>query len=44
MKQFLRKSLMHYDDSVLYTVENMIYDDDVSYSNIRSLLRNLITM
>lgn len=44
MKQFLSKSLIHFDDSVLYTIENMIYDDAVSYGNLRSLLRNLITM
>lgn len=43
MKQFLRKSLMHHDESVLYTIDNMLFEDDCSYSIVRSLLRNLIT-
>lgn len=26
---FLRKSLMHYDDSVLFTLDSLIFEDDV---------------
>lgn len=44
MKQFLRKSHMHHDESILYTVDNMLPEDDFSYSNVRSLLRNLLTV
>lgn len=43
MKQFLRKSHMHHDESVLYTIDNMLFEDDFSYNNVRSLLRNQIT-
>ena len=43
MKQFLRKSLMHHDESVLYTIDNMLFEDEVSYSIVRNLIRNLIT-
>ena len=43
MKQFLRKSHMHYDDSVLYTIDNMLFEDEVCYNTVRSLIRNLIT-
>ena len=44
MKQFLRKSHMHYDDSVLYTMDSMLPEDDFSYGIVRNLLRNLITV
>ena len=43
MKQFLRKSHMHYDDSVLYTMDSMLFEDEVCYNTVRSLIRNLIT-
>ena len=43
MKQFLRKSHMHYDESVLYTIDIMLFEDEVSYSIVRNLIRNLIT-
>ena len=43
MKQFLRKSHMHYDESVLYTIDNMLFEDEVCYNTVRSLIRNLIT-
>ena len=43
MKQFLRKSHMRYDASVLYTIDNMLAQDDFSYRNVQSLLRSLIT-
>ena len=43
MKQFLRKSHMRYDGSILYTIDNMLAQDDFPYLNVRSLLRNLIT-
>ena len=44
MKQFLRKSHMHYDESILYTLDSMLPEDDLSYENLRSLLRHLITV
>ena len=43
MKQFLRKSHMHHDESILYTMDSMLAEDDFSYPNVRNLLRNLIT-
>ena len=43
MKQFLRKSHMHHDESVLYTIDNMLFEDEVCYNTVRSLIRNLIT-
>lgn len=43
MKQFLSKSHIHHDESVLYTIDNMLFEDEVSYHNVRGLLRNLIT-
>ena len=43
MQQFLRKSHMHHDESILYTIDNMLFEDGFSYGNVRSLLRNLIT-
>ena len=43
MKQFLRKSHMRYDASVLYTIDNMLLQDEFSYRNVQSLLRSLIT-
>ena len=42
MKQFLRKSLMHHDESVLYTIDSILFEDEVSYGIVRNLLRNLI--
>lgn len=44
MKQFLRKSLMHYDESVLYTVDSMFAAGDFDYRNVRSLLRDLVAL
>ena len=35
---------MHYDDSVLFILDSLIFEDDVPYGNIRSLLRNLIIL
>lgn len=43
MKQFLRKSHMRYDESILYTMDDMLSAYDFPYPNVRSLLRNLIT-
>ena len=43
MKQFLRKSHIHYDESILYTMDNMLSEYSFSYLNVRNLLRNLIT-
>lgn len=43
LKQFLRKSHMHHDESILYTMDNMLSEDDFSNANVRNLLRNLIT-
>ena len=43
MKQFLRKSHIHYDESILYTMDNMLSEYGFSYLNVRNLLRNLIT-
>ena len=43
MKQFLRKSHMRYDESILYTVDSMLSQYDFPYRNVRALLRGLIT-
>ena len=43
MKQFLRKSHIHYDESILYTMDNMLSEYGFSYLNVSNLLRNLIT-
>ena len=43
MKQFLRKSHMRYDESVLYTMDNMLSEDPFPYLNVRTLVRSLIT-
>ena len=42
MKQYLRKSHMRYDDSILYTIDNMLSEYEFDYRNIKNLLRNLI--
>ncbi len=44
MKQFLRKSQLHYDESILYTMDSMFPEDGFSYPNLRNLLHNLITV
>ncbi|MGN0490447.1 alpha-E domain-containing protein [Ruminococcus sp.] len=44
MKQFLAKSLMRYDESVLYTMDNMLSEYEFDYMNVRNLLRNLFTV
>lgn len=41
MKQFLKKSKIHYDEAVLNTADNMILDSDFNYATVRSLLQNL---
>lgn len=43
MKQYLRKSHMRHDDSVLYTIDNMLLEYDFPYDNVRNLIRSLIT-
>lgn len=42
MKQFLTKSCMRYDESVIYTFETLINSSDFNYQTARSLMRNLI--
>ena len=42
MKNFLTKSKLRYDESILYTLDNMLSDDEFNYGNIKNLLRNLI--
>lgn len=42
MKQYLRKSHMRYDDSVLYTVDNMLEEDSIDCANVKNLLRSLL--
>ena len=42
MKQYLRKSHMRYDDSILYTIDNMLSEYEFDFRNIKNLLRNLI--
>lgn len=44
MKQFLAKSMMRYDESVLYTMDNMLSEYEFDYMNVRNLLRNLFTV
>lgn len=44
MKQFLSKSMMRYDESILYTMDNMICEYKFDYFNVRNLLRNLFTV
>ena len=43
MKQFLCKSHMRHNESILYTMDSMLTEDELSYTNLRNLLRNLIT-
>ena len=43
MKQFLAKSKLRYDESVINTVDSMISDSKLNHGNIKNLLRNLIT-
>ena len=43
MKQFLAKSKLRYDESVINTVDSMISDSKLNHRNIKNLLRNLIT-
>ncbi len=42
MKQFLAKSKMRYDESIIYTIDNMLSENELNYLNIKNLLRNLI--
>ncbi len=42
MKQFLAKSKLRYDESVINTVDNMMTDDPLNHPNLKKLLRNLI--
>ena len=42
MKQYLVKSRMRYDDSVLYTVDSMLDDGTIEFGNVKSLLRSLL--
>lgn len=44
MKQFLAKSLMRYDESVLYTMDNMLSQYEFDYMNVRNILRNLFVV
>ena len=42
MKGFLKKSGLRYDESILYTIDNMLSESEFSCGNIKNLLRNLI--
>ncbi len=42
MKGFLYKAKLRYDESILYTMDNMLSDGDFSYENVKNLLRKLI--
>lgn len=42
LKQFLSKSRMRYDDSVMYTFDSMLTENHLNYRTARSLFRNLI--
>ena len=42
MKQFLAKSKLRYDDSVINTVDSMISESELNQPNVKNLLRNLI--
>ena len=42
MKGFLAKAKLRYDESVLYTMDNMLSSSDFSYDNAKNLLRKLI--
>ncbi|MCD8025606.1 MAG: alpha-E domain-containing protein [Clostridiales bacterium] len=41
MKQFLEKSRMRYDESIINTFDAMINSSDFNYTNARNLMRNL---
>ena len=43
MKQFLAKSKLRYDESVINTVDSMLSDVPLNHRNLKKLLRNLIT-
>ena len=42
MKGFLSKAKLRYDESVIYTMDNMLSSPDFSYDNVKNLLRKLI--
>ncbi|MFR7820077.1 alpha-E domain-containing protein [Candidatus Pseudoruminococcus sp.] len=41
-KGFLSKAKLRYDESVIYTMDNMLSSPDFSYDNVKNLLRKLI--
>lgn len=43
MKQYLRKSHLHHDQSVLYTIDTMLQEEGFPYESVRSLIRSLVT-
>lgn len=43
MKQFLAKSKLRYDESIIYTIDSMLSENEINYLNLKNLLRNLIT-
>ena len=42
MKNFLQKSKLRYDESILYTLDNMLSENELNYESIKNLVRNLI--
>lgn len=42
MKNFLQKSKLRYDESILYTLDNMLFENELNYESIKNLVRNLI--
>ncbi len=42
MKGFLKKSGLRYDESILYTIDNMLSESEFDHDNVKKLLRNLI--
>ncbi len=42
MKNFLQKSKLRYDESILYTLDNMLSENKLNYESIKNLVRNLI--
>ena len=42
MKGFLMKSKLRYDESIINTIDSMMKDSELNYSNVKNLLRNLI--
>ena len=42
MKQYLNKSHMRYDDSVIYTIDSMLEEGSIDYRNVKKLLRGLL--